>query len=142
MNPIRIKLLIAAGIIGIAVAMLAFAGVREGWVYYLPVDDFVENEDRHDARVRLHGIVATDDLSLDSVALEASFNLEGDRHVLPVSYRGIIPDTFQAEREVVVEGSMDESGVFQADVLLTKCASRYEGEGDAPHADPRAKVQP
>jgi len=140
MNPVRIKLIVAGGIIGIAVAMLAFSGVREGWVYYLPVDEFVENEARQDARVRLHGLVGTDNLSVDTVALEANFELKGDQCVLPISYRGIIPDTFQAQREVVVEGSMDESGVFQADVLLTKCASRYQGEGEAPHADPGARV--
>ena len=50
----------------------------------------------------------------------------------------VVPDTFQADREVVVEGTLDESGVFRADTLLTKCASKYESDGgQAPHADPR-----
>jgi cytochrome c-type biogenesis protein CcmE len=52
----------------------------------------------------------------------ASF--EGD--TLPIVYRGIAPDTFSDSADVVVEGSLDSTGTFQATTLLAKCASRYE----------------
>jgi cytochrome c-type biogenesis protein CcmE len=53
-----------------------------------------------------------------------------------VRYRGPVPDLFGAGRQVVVEGTMSD-GVLEADVLLTKCASKYEartvdGAGSAP----------
>ena len=35
-------------------------------------------------------------------------------------------ELFQAGAEVIVEGQQDAAGVFQADTLLTKCASKYE----------------
>jgi cytochrome c-type biogenesis protein CcmE len=136
--------LIAAGVaIGIAVTFLAVAGIREGWVYYLPVDEFVAGDAYHDQRVRLHGLVSSDDLDVSSALLLARFDLKGDERQVRVQYEGVIPDMFQADREVVVEGQLDEAGVFQADTLLTKCASKYEAEaGDAPHEDPRAAETP
>jgi cytochrome c-type biogenesis protein CcmE len=44
----------------------------------------------------------------------------------PVVYRGLAPDTFTDDVEVVVEGRLDEANVFQATTLLAKCGSRYE----------------
>jgi cytochrome c-type biogenesis protein CcmE len=49
---------------------------------------------------------------------------------MPVSYRGTVPDLFKAGADVVVEGKLNAAGTFEADVLLTKCASKY----DAKHA--------
>jgi cytochrome c-type biogenesis protein CcmE len=132
------KLIVAGVAIVIAVTFLAVAGIREGWVYYLPVDEFVAGEVYHDQRVRLHGTVAADGLEVSSAMLVAGFDLLGDQQRLRVRYEGVIPDMFQADREVVVEGRLDETGVFQADTLLTKCASKYEaGDAEAPHTDPR-----
>ena len=92
----------------------------------------------HNQRVRLHGRVGEENLLSNSAALHAQFNLMGETSSLVIEYNGIIPDLFKAEVDVVVEGQLDEAGVFQADTLMTKCASKYETEaGEAPHVDPR-----
>ncbi len=138
MSHVRTKMLVAGAAITVAVALLAVAGVREGWVYYLPVDDFVSNADYQTKRVRLHGEVSSENLEVDAGLLLANFDLLGEQARVRVSYSGVIPDMFQADREVVVEGQLDDGGVFLADTLMTKCASKYEsGDGEAPHADPR-----
>jgi cytochrome c-type biogenesis protein CcmE len=143
MTHVRLKLIAAGVAIAIAVTLLAVAGIREGWVYYLPVDEFVAGEAYHDQRVRLHGTVAGEDLDMSSALLVARFDLLGEQSRIRVQYEGVIPDMFQADREVVVEGRLDEVGVFQADTLLTKCASKYEADdGEAPHVDPRAAETP
>jgi cytochrome c-type biogenesis protein CcmE len=129
--------LIAAGVaIGIAVTFLAVAGIREGWVYYLPVDDFVAGEAYHDQRVRLHGLVAPEDLDVSSALLLARFDLKGDQRSVRVEYEGVIPDMFQADREVVVEGRLDETGVFKADTLLTRQQVRSRQRGGSAHRSP------
>jgi cytochrome c-type biogenesis protein CcmE len=139
MNHVRTKLTIGALAIAGAVSVLAFTGVREGWVYYMPVDDFVAAADRHDQRVRLHGLVGVDRFESSPALLLARFELCGTQSRIPVEYEGVIPDMFQADREVVVEGRLRDDGVFAADILMTKCASKYESDdGEAPHADPRA----
>jgi cytochrome c-type biogenesis protein CcmE len=138
MNHVRWKLLIAGSVILAGVIILAVGGIRDGWVYFLPVDEFLSEPDRQGQRVRLHGVVASEALEVNRTLLLARFELTGETHRLPVEYEGVIPDQFMADREVVVEGALDETGIFQADTLLTKCASKYDSaEGEAPHADPR-----
>lgn len=142
MNRIQLKLMIAGTVVAVAVTLLAVAGMREGWVYYLPVDQFVTTDAYKAQRVRLHGSVSEEDLQSNRALLLANFNLQGDTQTIRVEYNGVIPDMFQAGRDVVVEGRLDEAGVFQADTLLTKCASKYEtADGQAPHADPHAQAE-
>ncbi len=139
MSRSRAKLLVGGSVILVAVGFLAFAGVREGWVYYLPVDEFVAEQAVQDRRVRLHGTVSGEGLEMNATMLTAKFDLRGEVSSLRVEYTGVVPDMFQAERDVVVEGELGEDGVFKADVLLTKCASKYEAE-DSPHAEGETEV--
>jgi cytochrome c-type biogenesis protein CcmE len=57
---------------------------------------------------------------------EHTFLVTDGAREIPVSYRGIAPDTFTDGVDVVVEGRMGQDGTFQATTLLAKCASRYE----------------
>jgi cytochrome c-type biogenesis protein CcmE len=46
---------------------------------------------------------------------------------LPVSYQGLVSDTFRGGREIIVTGKI-ENGVFQGerDTLTTKCPSKFQ----------------
>jgi cytochrome c-type biogenesis protein CcmE len=46
----------------------------------------------------------------------------------PVTYRGLVPDTFTdaSDIEVIVEGRLGRDGVIRATDVLAKCGSRYE----------------
>ena len=134
---IRTKLIIAGAILCGAVAYLAASGMKSGWVYYLEVDRYLADAQYRTQRVRLHGKVDTADFLASPGALTAKFNLLGHDRKLPVVYHGAIPDQFQTDREVVVEGRLNDAGLFQADVLLTKCSSKYESQ--SPHAVAEAK---
>jgi len=140
-SNIKIKLAVAGVILLGAFGYLAFAGMQKGWVYFVGVDQFVSESQyaRSEQRIRLHGKVASDGFDASAAALTAKFTLAGSSHQLPVVYRGAIPDMFQAGRDVVVEGHRDAAGVFQADVLMTKCASKYEP--GSPHAAAKAEKQ-
>ena len=79
-------------------------------------------------RIRLGGLVKAGSIKISrSNQLECDFELnQGDESVL-VNFNGTRPDLFKDEAEVIVEGNYI-NGVFIADQLQTKCASRYEGE--------------
>lgn len=49
----------------------------------------------------------------------------GGELTVPVEYRGLKPDMFQAGRDVLIDGDFD-SGVIQAAKLQTQCPSKYE----------------
>lgn len=138
MSHAHLKFTVAAIALAAAVGLLAWSGIREGLVYFLPVDKFVEDQSYHLQRARLHGTVSRENLQLDRGLLTASFDLLGELHQIRITYKGVIPDLFKADQDVVVEGMLDKEGIFQADTLMTKCASKYETEeGQAPHADPQ-----
>jgi cytochrome c-type biogenesis protein CcmE len=126
MTALHKKIAVAGLVVVGALAYLGSAGVTKGWVYYLKVDEFVGNARYQNQRVKLCGTVARDGVEVSAGKLTASFTLAGEQRKLPVMYRGVIPEMFRPESEVVVEGKLNSSGVFQADVLLTKCASKYD----------------
>lgn len=125
MTRIAKKMLVAGVILTSAVGYLAFAGAKSGWVYYLEVDKYVAETSYQNQRVRLHGKVAVENFSVSKAGLAANFDLQGHTQKVAVAYHGSIPDMFECGRDVVVEGKMRD-GVFVADVLMTKCASKYE----------------
>lgn len=131
MTHVRIKMLIVGLVLVASVSYLAVAGVKSGWVYYMHVDDFVQDASFHERRVRLYGLVGEDNLDVQPAMLLATFELRGERDNLSVHYEGVVPDTFKAGGEVMVEGKLDDAGVFQADTLMTKCASKYQSEEHA-----------
>lgn len=132
---IRNKLIIAGVALLAAVVYLASAGVQGGWVYYMGVDEYLADTSMQQRRVRLNGTVAEDDFT--SGAGLAQFHLVGTAGRVAVAYDGVIPDMFKPGGEVVVEGRFDPAeGRFVADLLMTKCASKYEADaaGEAPPA--------
>ena len=129
MTTIQKKLLVAGIALVGAVSYLAVAGMKSGWVYFMEVDQYLSDAQYRTQRVRLHGKVSNDSFNVASI--DASFVMLGKSRSIPVAYHGVIPDMFQRGREVVVEGKVDPSGTFKADVLMTKCASKYEP--NSPH---------
>lgn len=125
MNRAYRKLAIGGAVMALGIGYLGITGARSGWVYYLAVDDYAVDAAAHQQRSRVHGVVGEGAEALPAEML-ARFELVGTDSSIPVEYRGAIPDMFAVGREVVVEGRMDDRGVFLADVLMTKCGSKYE----------------
>jgi len=134
----KLKFGIAAVVLVGAVAYLALAGMQKGWVYTMGVDQYASETRQHNQRVRLCGTVAETDLDIHKAQLQANFYIHGQKNDIRVAYKGVVPDMFKAGAEVVVEGKQDAAGIFQADVLMTKCASKYE---DMPKDHPAVSSQ-
>lgn len=131
MNHLRAKFIVAGLLVTACLTYLVFAGVQSGWVYYVQVDAFNQDPKYHDQRVRLCGNVSEENVNVQPAQLFASFTMLGQETKVDVVYKGVVPDLFKPGVEVVVEGKLNEQGVFDATVLLTKCASKYTGD----HAD-------
>ncbi|MCC7144994.1 MAG: cytochrome c maturation protein CcmE [Phycisphaeraceae bacterium] len=126
MTHMRIKLVVAAVVLLSAAGYLAVAGIGRGWIYMLPVDQFLADSQYHSQRVRLTGIVSREELDASPGKATARFRIAGEKESLAVVYRGVLPDMFRADAEVIAEGRLDAKGTFVADTLMTKCASKYE----------------
>ncbi len=64
--------------------------------------------------------------------IQEPWQLKGDAprayedHKVRVRYSGEVPDMFEPGGAAVVEGRLDEAGIFRASALMTNCASKYE----------------
>lgn len=128
MGSMKAKLIVASVVLLGAIGYLSFAGIKSGWVYYMDAAAFVDDVKFHNSRVRLHGQVGETGFTSSAATLTANFNLVSKGKTVPVEYRGPIPDLFKVGGDVVVEGKLDSTGKFKADVLMTKCASKYEAK--------------
>jgi len=122
----RIKFILAIGVIGIALTYLVYGGVRDAKVYYLTIGELKERVPSvYEENVRVSGTVVSGSIKKDvDGALE--FTITDGIQSVDVKYRGIIPDIFKDEVEAVVEGLYTPENVFQANLLLAKCPTKYE----------------
>ncbi len=51
-------------------------------------------------------------------------NIKGESPVIPIVFRGSVPDLFKVGRDVNLTGHL-ASGTFVADQMTTKCPSKY-----------------
>ena len=99
---------------------------EQALVKFLSVQQLFAEEQAE--RIRLGGLVADESIKLDeNNYMSCNFDLQEGEAILRVHFVGVRPDLFKNGAEVIVEG-IYMNGVFDADILQTKCASRYEGD--------------
>lgn len=114
-----------------ALAYLVWASLPQGTVYYQTVRELVASS-TDTQPVRVAGSVAEGSVERDPSQSLLRFSILDGTDPLPVEYRGVVPDIFGPNIEVVVEGQRDGGGVFQAKTLLAKCPSRFESAVPTP----------
>jgi cytochrome c-type biogenesis protein CcmE len=132
----RKKIRFAAGFVAIIAAVLYFVltGFEEGKAYYRTLEELDSlGPSSTGKRLRVAGIVSEGSIERDGA--EVTFQLEQEHRRLTVVYNGSspVPDTFKDGVEAVVEGKTRPDGVFEADQIQAKCASKYEAEYGEEH---------
>lgn len=123
---------IAFGLIVIGAGIVALAAVsfQQNLVYYLTVSEFLDRQgELPDQGYRVDGKVVKGSVVRADEGMGVTFAItDGDRQ-MPVAYARELPDTFKEGGEVVLEGTVEEDGIFHAQTLLAKCPSKYEKQG-------------
>lgn len=112
------------------VGYMVWSGISSDKVYFLNVSEALAMPSEELQAARLFGTVGDEPLTRADNNLGIRFALrdaESPGNIVWVDYSGVIPDTFEAGAEVIVEGGMSVDG-FQAKSLMTKCPSKYEKE--------------
>ena len=124
----KIKFIVAIIIIAGALSYLVFSGVKDTMVYYLTIDELqAKVPDVYGERVRVSGMVVPGTIIKDKNG-NLEFEITDGSNQIYVKYSGIIPDIFADEVEAVVEGNYTQANIFDADVLLAKCPTKYESD--------------
>src|SRR5574337_143111 len=113
-------------IILISLGYLAYTGVQESKSYYVTIKELRAMDNSvYTKRLRVAGNVEPG--SIHRTGLHLEFTLVEQGNKLPVVYNGTEapPDTFKDNAQALAEGSFGRDGVFHANELQAKCASKY-----------------
>jgi cytochrome c-type biogenesis protein CcmE len=126
----RIRLLVAGLVIFFAVGLVAYIALRtqSTSAYYVGVGELAAKREQGQARV-LGKVLPGSIQRLPDGTLKFTAYDAGGR--LPVTYNRVVPDVFNDDVEVVVEGKLAAGGEFQAHTLLAKCPSKFEAQTSA-----------
>lgn len=150
-----LKFVIGGLVIVAGILYLIVSSLNANAQYFLTVDEVVAKSQAGELEgrnIRVSGAVLGDTIDYDIDSLELSFSIahvpadnqllaeEGglaralhnavtdqDRSRLKVYYSGPIPDLLQDEAQAILTGELLPSGEFQADEILLKCPTKYEG---------------
>ena len=116
--------------VGGTVGFLMTSGIKETGVYFLTPTELAQKVEAdptfHDVGVKMGARVVHGTIERDVASQTITFEVTHGQQTYPVVYRGIAPDTFTDDVDVVVEGRLQPDGTFHATSLLAKCGSRYE----------------
>ncbi len=113
----RNKKYIVGGVL-VAVALVAILyNVFQGFaVYYYTVSEVnASGQALYAQNVRVAGKVGADPVQWDARTMITAFTLADEEASLAVVYKGVVPDTFKAGSDVVVEGTWGKDGIFHGD---------------------------
>jgi cytochrome c-type biogenesis protein CcmE len=124
---------LVAVIIGTLV-WLAAGGISETKTYYKTISELDHTRDAQGKRLRVAGDVEAGSILRKGRAVE--FTLRQEARKLKVVYDGIdpLPDTFKDGAQAVADGKLGSDGVFRANRIQAKCASKYEAKPAQPKA--------
>ncbi len=128
MNNARQKKLmwVFAMLIGVAVAVgLILYAIRQQTDYYFDPTAITQGKAPENKRIRAGGMVVAGSVKRDPAdPLNIQFQISDYKAVVPVTYRGVLPDLFAENSGVVATGKLQE-GVFVASEVLAKHDENY-----------------
>src|SRR6516164_8681228 len=130
-----IKVGITAAVLAFAFAGLMWSTLRDGTEYFKHVDEVMANREAWEGKaLQLHGYVVPGSIMDKPSTLEYKFKVQNNPArsgesgtIVDATYKGIVPDTFKDEAEVVLRGRLTSQG-FHTDPngVVAKCPSKYE----------------
>jgi cytochrome c-type biogenesis protein CcmE len=146
-SPNTARIGIASAVIIGTIVWLAFSGYGANKSYYVTIAELGGMGDKaYSSQLRVEGFVQPGSIEQNGPHVDFVLN-EFESHnpkaasgrLLKVSYKGSEPppDTFKDNSQALAEGSYGRDGVFHANVLQAKCASKYAPAG--PNGQPGAK---
>ncbi len=129
MKPKFLKIGLTAFVLAAAFGGLMWYSLQQGTSYYKHVEEVMASpQDWQGKALQLHGFVVpgsirrgTDD------KLEWRFRVQSKGSMVDAAYRGIMPDTFKDEAEVVLNGHLTSTGFYvEPNGVMAKCPSKYE----------------
>jgi cytochrome c-type biogenesis protein CcmE len=125
--PRQTKLLLGAFVILAAIGAFVLSSTNATQQYFLTLGELRAKGDLASKEtVRVGGNLAPNTTHIDTKQVTAQFTITDGSNVLPVVYKGVLPDTFEKSTQVIAEGKVGTDGIFHASLVLAKCPSKYD----------------
>jgi cytochrome c-type biogenesis protein CcmE len=128
MNTYAKFALLVVAIIG-TLAWLAASGINETGTYYKTISEVqAMGEKAQDQKIRVGGDIEPG--SIVRNGKEVRFVIHQDAVKMNVVYNSSepLPDTFKDGAQALADGKLRSDGVFHANKIQAKCASKYEAK--------------
>lgn len=128
MHPVRKQrlILVIAGVVvsSIAIGLMAYA-MRENINLFYPPSKIASGDVPHNRNIRGGGCVKPGSVVRSKENLDVSFVITDGTADVPVVFSGILPDLFAEGEAAVINGVIDDKGVFKAEQVLAKHDENY-----------------
>ena len=129
----RTRFIIVIAVVGLALAYMIYAAFPQNTLAIVDPSELDSNMEEHRGTVvRLAGKLVEGSFQREDKSLVARFQLadkdgESPDTAVNATYSSVLPDLFfNPHSEIILQGSVGEDGVFQADHVLVKCPSKYQ----------------
>ena len=128
----KTRLVILVLVVGLALGYMVYAAFPGNALYFMSVSEFMDREEAQDGRiVRVSGKLVDGSFQREGKSTLSHFQLVDENAGaspvnLSASYVGVVPDLFfNPHSEIILQGSYGPGRVFEADLILVKCPSKY-----------------
>ncbi|MFN3987415.1 MAG: cytochrome c maturation protein CcmE [Rhodocyclaceae bacterium] len=127
MKPRSKRLLLLSGAFGLLVAAVALVltAFQQNLVFFHTPSEVAEGKAPVGRAFRVGGMVEEGSIQRQADGLTVQFAITDTARVIPVTYRGTLPDLFQEGKGAVVQGMLGEDGLFRATEVLAKHDENY-----------------
>lgn len=118
--------LIGAAVVAVGAGVtLALQAFNDNLVFFFSPTQVAAQEAPTGRTFRLGGVVEPGSVKRMEDGVTVTFGITDTAKIVPVTYKGILPDLFAEGQGVVAQGKLDEKGVFCASEVLAKHDENY-----------------
>jgi len=121
------RLILIGGGVALLVAAVALvlSAFQQNLVFFHTPSEVIAGKAPVGRTFRIGGMVESGSIKREGDGLTVSFAITDTAKVIPVSYRGTLPDLFQEGKGAVVQGTLGADGRFTATEVLAKHDENY-----------------
>jgi cytochrome c-type biogenesis protein CcmE len=119
-------LAIAGGLTALAITTaLVLNAFEDNLLFFFSPTQVCAKEAPLDRPFRIGGLVEAGSVKREADGVTVAFKVTDTAKVVPVTYKGILPDLFQEGKGVVARGRLGPDGIFRADQVLARHDENY-----------------
>ena len=125
---------LTALVMALAFGGLLYTTLDSATEYYKLVDEVMVNpQPWYGKKLQLHGFVEAGSIQRTRNGLDWKFTVQSNGQKVNATYRGVVPDTFKNDAEVVLKGTLSPEGfAVVPNGVMAKCPSKYEPKTGGP----------